>query len=299
MAQVKVNNSTLNPNEQEDFIYTDLPNEDEPEIITSILHINDQGLKFDEAEVTLKKSKDQKINAILTCPTWDFDVQAGTCKDWQIADINLKNESSDFITFNVNHFSAYAGAYLEILNFHAHLTQGDNWEVNFNTFGTSDLTIEPAEDTVAGEDISYVGFYCGDYEYPKDEIFDGTKVHIPNYSCEGQLSRIVNIAVTPGPHAQRFVFGDSNEIAHNFACDSGTLNDTCTVSTVQAMTNAYVISGTGNLTITGTGSLTTSILESFSIDIDGDVTIQASGSIAGNVSSITARDLIVNSRWIN
>jgi hypothetical protein len=295
LVEVKIQNVNVDPRLTEDLIFIDEPSssDEDKDLVTNILHVNDQGWQFDDAQVTLKKVKDQKINAIVTCGTWDFNKETGTCNKWEVADISFTDENSEFITFNVNHFSAYAGAYLEILNFHAHLTQGDNWEVEFNTYGTSDLTIEPAEDTTYGDDISYVGFYCGDYQYPQQDVFNGNKLHIPNYSCEGQISKIVNVAISPGPHAQRFVFGESDEIAHNFACDSGTLNDTCTVSTVQAMTNNYVISGTGNLTITSTGSLTTAILESFSIDIDGDVTIQASGSITGNVSSIAARDLIV------
>lgn len=293
-AEVKIKKSTSNPEEKEELILVDKPSKEESDkdIQTNILFVDDSDLKFESAEVKLTRTSDKPINAILTCPTWNFNKEIGTCNKWEIADIT-PTINEDSITFNVNHFSAYAGAYLEILNVQSDLTVNDTWEVRFNTYGTSDLNIETIDGTVWGNDITYTSFYCGNTEYP--DVFDGSKVFIPNYSCDGQTSKILNTAVGPGIHTLEFTFGDSKEIAHNFACDSGTLADTCNVSSTQAISNGSTISGTGNLVIQSGGNLTTNSAESFTIDMDGYVTIQNGGAITGNLTSLTGSALTIES----
>ncbi len=291
-ATIQINKANINPEEKENYIFVDKPTETEgdKDIKTDILFVDDTDFKFESANVTLKKQKDQPINAILKCETWDFDKEKGTCNKWEISDI-VPNISGEEIAFDVSHFSAYAGAYLEVLNVQSDLTVNDTWEVRFRTYGTSNLDIQATEGTVWGTDISYINFYCGDNEIPN--VYQDNKVFLENYNCDGQISRIQNTAATPGIHTLNFKFGETDTIAHNFACDSGTLADTCNVTTTQAMTNGSSISGTGSLVIKNGGNLTTSNAQSFSIAMDGSVTIESGGNITGNLSSLTAASLDV------
>ena len=78
-------------------------------------------------------------------------------------------------------------------------------------------------------------------------------------------------------------------------CDSGTLDDTCTITTLKDIANGDVISGTGNLVIASGGNLKTNLGESFSINMAGDITIESGGSITGNLSSAAASNFTIES----
>ena len=78
-------------------------------------------------------------------------------------------------------------------------------------------------------------------------------------------------------------------------CDSGDLNGTCTISTAKTLSNGEVISGTGSLVIAAGGNLISNAMESFSIAMDGDITIESGGAITGNLSSLQAENLIIES----
>lgn len=275
------------------LVYVDEPQDQtsDKDVITKVLYVDDSNLSFESAKIELHVDSNKKVNAIVRCESWNFDAVTGNCSDWEVTDI-VPEQNGKTVAFTVDHFSAYAGAYLEILNVQTNLTVGDVWEKRFNTYGTSDLTIEAIEGTVYGTDVHFIEFYCGETKYPAD-VYNGSKVFIENYSCDGQLSRLVDRSVTPGRHVLQFTFGETVAIAKNFACDVGTLSDTCEVSTSQAQTNGTTISGSGNLVIKGTGNLSTNAAESFSINMTGNVTIENGGQITGNLTTLTAASLDV------
>lgn len=268
--------------------------ETEKRITTEIIFVDDaaKSIEFEKAELQLTETGQKKTNAILSCPTWDFDKETGNCRNWQISEIRPERDGKK-VSFAVNHFSAYAGAYLEIINHQTNLTVGDTWELRFTTYGTADLQVQAVNGTVYGTDVRFIDFYCGETKLDTT-VFDGTKVSIPSYSCDGQQSRLINRSVTPGPHYLEVRYGDQVDTAHNFACNVGTLDTTCEVSSSNTMTNGAVISGNGNLVIKGTGTLLNYNLETFSINMLGDVTIENGGRILGNVSNITAANLTIN-----
>ena len=270
--------------------------EDKEKIKTKILYLNNDEVKAENTKVAIKKNNNEKINAIVTCSDENFDKENNTCHDgWQLADISFKEKNNE-ITFSVKHFSAYAGAYLEIVNVQSNLTQGDDWTVNFNTYGQSDLKIEAVDGTNYPTDIQFESISCGAREIESSRIErSGNIITIKDYQCEGETSKIKNKAVTSGRHWLSFTFGDTaEEKAHNFACNTGTLSDICTVSSSNTMTNSDTISGSGSLVVASGGIITAAAGDRFTITMTGDVTIQSGGTITGNVT-INATNVNVNS----
>lgn len=286
-TQLELKNVSTKP--ENISVYVDKPHEADTQIVTDVIFVDDRAVNVEGADIKLTKTKRPEVNAIVTCPTWNFDPTTGTCGKWEVADI-VPTKSGNTVAFNVDHFSAYAGAHLELLNIQTNLTVGNVWEKRFNTYGQSDLSVVPIEGTVYGTDVHFVEFYCGDTKYPAD-VFDGNKIFIKDYSCDGQLSRLVDRSMTSGPHKLEFTFGESTVVARNFACDVGTLDDTCEVSANNVMTNGSSISGTGNLVLKNGGILTTAAGESFSINMGGDVTIESGGTITGNITDLIADNL--------
>src|SRR5690606_32147363 len=109
--------------------------------------------------------------------------------------------------------------------------------------------------TLYGTDVEHIEFYCG--EEKLENVYENNKIFIHNYSCEGEISRLIDRSITPGSHHLQFTFGETVTMAKNFACDVGTLDSTCEVSTVQTEANGTTISGTGNLIIKSGGNIAT------------------------------------------
>ncbi|MGE5392288.1 MAG: DUF2341 domain-containing protein [Candidatus Saccharibacteria bacterium] len=251
---------------------------------------------FKNAEVTVKKnSAADRVNTLMTCRDENFDAKALACRSWEIAEAQIQDKG-DRISFEASHFSAYAGAYLEILNVQSNLTQGDIWEVRFNTYSTSNLFIKAVDGTREDKDIAFEGLYCGQRKIADNAISKtGDTLFVKDYNCDGQTSKIRHRAVTAGRHWLSFSFGQTlGSKAHNFACTSGTLDTTCYVNSSQALGNNDEISGTGNLVIQNGGNLTSPAGNSFSIAMTGDVTIDSGGAIMGNLSNLAAANLTVN-----
>lgn len=264
----------------------------DPKIVTEIISGN-PGLQFEEAKVSLKKTGE--VNAIITCQKWD-EKENNCAGDWELAQDIAFVQNDDSVSFNIKHFSAYAGVYLEIANVQSNLTQGGTWTANFDTYGQSDLIIEATDGTNYPTDLDFQNISCGDTQIEDSRIEkNGNIVTIKNYQCDGQTSSIKNTAVTAGRHWLAFSFGDTEKaLAHNFACNSGTLDDTCTVSASNTMANNDTISGAGNLVLASGGILTAAAGNRFTITMTGDITIQSGGSITGNVTA-TAANLTVDS----
>ena len=178
----------------------------------------------------------------------------------------------------------------------SNLTKGDDWTVNFRTYSQSDLKIEAVDGTNFDTDLQFENISCGDTEIPSDQIEkNGNIILVRNYQCDNETSIIKNKAVTAGRHWLAFSFGDTQNIkAHNFACDSGTLDDTCTVSSTQTMANSDTISGAGSLVVASGGNITSAAGDKFTISMTGDVTIQSGGTITGN-ATVTATNFLIDS----
>lgn len=82
-------------------------------------------------------------------------------------------------------------------------------------------------------------------------------------------------------------------------CDSGDLSTTCTISTVKYVPDGFTFSGTGNLVVASGGQLLCrSGDQRFSINISGDLTVQNTGVIEGNLNVINAQNVNVNTGGI-
>lgn len=87
------------------------------------------------------------------------------------------------------------------------------------------------------------------------------------------------------------VTASATTTAHTMVCDSGTLDDTCVITSAKSIADGTVIAGAGTLQIDAGGSLTTNRAESFSLDLGGDLIVN--GVIHGSISSGKARDITV------
>lgn len=165
---------------------------------TEILVVDSRFVKFKEANVQLRKfSKNSQVNAVLYCSDDNFNRDNNYCQNWEIYDGGYEDKDG-YISFSPQHFSVYAGAYLEILNVQSNLTVGENWEVLFNTYGQSDLMIEAYDETKYNVDLQFIKLYCGDEEV--SSAFAGDKIFVADYACEGKISRLVNKVLTGGRH---------------------------------------------------------------------------------------------------
>ena len=79
-----------------------------------------------------------------------------------------------------------------------------------------------------------------------------------------------------------------------FSCDSGDLDTTCYVSSSKTLDDEETVTGTGNLVIQNGGDLTAAATEQFTIDLDGDITIESGGKITGNCD-VSSANLTINS----
>ena len=106
---------------------------------------------------------------------------------------------------------------ITILNVYSHPQAGDYWKVSFNTIGTADLTITPADQATI-DDIDFVSLTC-DGEERSPEIRENDVIFFPNWSCEGtgEVTHIVNVAA---PHIIEFQFNDQIAFAYNSPGDN-------------------------------------------------------------------------------
>ncbi len=161
------------------------------------------------AEITLPKTGD--VNVILRCD--DFDFETFACSEWIETDIPF-TDNGDTITFNVNHFSGYAGGQITIINVKSYPLVGGDWTVRFTTEGTANLTITAIDGTEFGTDIDFFELKCGDTVLSAD--YDGTRAFYEDYSC-GQEGSESSHVITEGGHYLKFEFGDSVGYANNTA----------------------------------------------------------------------------------
>jgi hypothetical protein len=90
-----------------------------------------------------------------------------------------------------------------------------------------------------------------------------------------------------------FIFIPTHTNAAGFSCDSGTLSDTCTVTSLKTIDANDIVTGSGSLVIGNGGELRVATSSSFSIEMGGDITIQSGGKISGNLYA-TSTNFTIN-----
>jgi len=180
---------------------------------------------------------------------------------------------------------------LKILNPYSHPEKGKIWEVKFKTKGKDYLSILPIRGTQFGEDLQFEGLYCGEKLVLSENPNQGY-IYYHNWQCD-KTAFLRSKVLTAGAHYLKFNFGGVTKIAHNFVCDSGTLDTTCYVTSTQDV-SGETISGSGNLVIQSGGSLTTGNATSTNINMGGDITIESENGLNGNFN-VTCTNLTINS----
>ena len=101
---------------------------------------------------------------------------------------------------------------LTILTVHSHPQQGENWEVEFETRGQSDLKIIPTDQATIDDD-EFTGLYCND-EKRDPQILAGDVIYYPDWQCSG-TGKVIHYTKKAGNHTLRFEFGDQISYAFN------------------------------------------------------------------------------------
>jgi len=176
-----------------------------------------ENLAFENATITI--TKEGPVNTILHCP--DFDEETGACSRWIKTDIPF-TEDNETITFTVNKFSGYAGAYITIINVQSYPTVGGNWKVKFNTTGTANLTIRAVNgtnwsNTNETKDLKFLSVKCGDQT--QNYTWTNNSVFIQNYNCS-VIGYETSKVLTEGKHKLEFKFGSMKAYAQNWATAS-------------------------------------------------------------------------------
>jgi len=166
---------------------------------------------FDYARITIPKTG--KVTRIMRCE--NFNIQNFECYQWTLTNIKFE-ENSNYITFTVNQFSAYAGGDIEILNVQSYPNVGGKWTVKFTVNGSDNLTITPINETTFGDngDLEFLEIKCNDYVVPSE--FNGESVLIQDYECQGESLEISKV-LTSGKHTIEFRFGNDVKYAFNEA----------------------------------------------------------------------------------
>ena len=219
---------------QADFIVPSDPLEGS--ITTPVFAMNDSGIAFDYADITLPKAGD--VNIILKCAAWDFDTFS--CDSWQKTQLGF-SQNNTHISFRAGSFSAYAGANITILNPYTYLRDNETWTVAFNTTGTADLIINSTNanweevliDNPSTEDeMRFLNITCGNAPAANLQIIDENgnyydysslteqdsvrikKLFIANYSCD-ETSYLSNYMNKAGYAILQFTFGDATAFAYD------------------------------------------------------------------------------------
>ncbi|MBD3304083.1 hypothetical protein GF343_02980, partial [Candidatus Woesearchaeota archaeon] len=178
----------------------------DPEIKTGVFAADN--VSMEEAVISLPASGD--VNAILECS--DFNVDTFVCEGgWQETDINFSKDGSN-VVFTVDHFSGYAGGFIQIINVQSYPTINGNWTVKFNVTGTANLTIAGVSGTHFTVDLQFLELSCGNDTI--NASYDGNKVFAANFSCN-ETAYETSRVITKGRHHLNFSFGNSSAVAHN------------------------------------------------------------------------------------
>ena len=176
------------------------------EIKTDVFAADD--IFMEEAVISLPASGE--VNAILECS--DFNVDTFVCEGkWEDAGIPF-TVSGNNVVFTVDHFSGYAGGYINIINVQSYPTLNGNWTVKFNTTGNANLTITGVSGTHFTVDVQFLELRCGNNTI--NASYDGNIIFYENFSCN-ETAYETSKVITPGRHHLNFSFGNSSAVAHN------------------------------------------------------------------------------------
>ena len=106
---------------------------------TDVVSIN----SVDIANATISLIKNGPVNAIVKCTDYDFN--SDLCNAWIATDIPY-SDNGTHISFIVDSFSGYGGAYITIIDLQSYPTVGGNWTVRFNTTGIANLSIQKPQE---------------------------------------------------------------------------------------------------------------------------------------------------------
>ncbi len=103
---------------------------------------------------------------------------------------------------------------VSVINVHSHPIAGENWNIDFTTSGTADLTITAADQSTI-EDMQFVSLMCG----PDDKTaailhLDQGVLSYPNWSCN-DVGTISFLDLKTGNHHMIFDFGGQTADAFN------------------------------------------------------------------------------------
>ncbi|MBW3002722.1 alpha/beta fold hydrolase [Candidatus Woesearchaeota archaeon] len=178
----------------------------DPEIRTDVFAADN--VSMEEAVLSLPASGE--VNSVLECS--DFNVDTFVCEgSWEETSIPFTTDGSNII-FTVDHFSGYAGGFIQVINVQSYPTINSNWTVKFNTTGTANLTIMGASGTHFTVDLQFLELRCGNNTI--NASYDGNKVFVANFSCN-ETAYETSKVITKGRHHLNFTFGNSTAIAHN------------------------------------------------------------------------------------
>lgn len=105
---------------------------------------------------------------------------------------------------------------IEVLTVHSHPAQGEYWDVDFITVGTSDLTIIPADNATI-EDDEFSSLKCGDEDRTAGvQVLSGDVIFYPNWNCE-EIATVSHLTLKAGNHHLIFDFGGETAEAFNAA----------------------------------------------------------------------------------
>ena len=107
------------------------------------------------------------------------------------------------------------GSTLLVIDEHQHPKKGEQWNVRFQTQGTSDLAIYP-NDQATIDDADFVSLSCDDNPKEVTVLSIGDVIYAKNYSCDG-ISKISHLINKAGNHTLKFQFAGETAFAYNTA----------------------------------------------------------------------------------
>ncbi len=218
-------------------------------ISTKVASIEGIG-KFESAILTLPKLNNKTVNVILRCD--NFDNEFFVCNsEWKIANVPFK-QTEDSVIIYADHFSGYAGGYIDILNVQSYPVLHSNWTVRFKTNGTNNLTITatngttftevPTDDSSTENDLQFLDLRCGSSPVSFIENISGRQlksIRSVDYNCS-QEGSFTSKVLTSEKHYLEFNFGNTTKIAKNDVLGCGVV-----LSSANTTTNVSIqINGT-------------------------------------------------------
>jgi hypothetical protein len=211
--------------------------------------------KYGNLDFYLKGKRGDKLSRVATIPA-PFMIDANDQRSLT-SDVFVELSDDGILTITPNKEWLDSAAYpvvldptveITVLNTYSHPRQGENWVVNFNTKGTSDLKIIP-EDQATIDDDEFVSLLC-DGEVRTPQMLENDVIYYPNWECLGMAS-VIHYTLKAGKHTLRFEFGDQVDYAYNHPAlidleATSTTNTTLSSGTYTLMDSMTLTPGAGD-----------------------------------------------------